>query len=140
MDELFLAGRIFFAALFVISAVGHLTKPMRPLYVAHAKSRGLPMAALGVTVSGLAIGAGGLMIAFGVFGDLGAILIAAFLLPAMLTIQTFWKEKPGMPRAEVQAHFMKDMSMFGAALIIFWIFNQEQDLPFTLTDSLIGRF
>jgi len=34
------------------------------------------------------------------------------------------------------AQFMKNISLSGACLIIFWLYSEGEDLPLSLTDSL----
>lgn len=138
MDELFLVGRILFSFIFIASGIAHFQH--RAMFASAAKSKGVPNAEVGVLVSGVVIITGGLLVALGVFADIGALLIAAFLVSTLLTIHTFWKVKNPRERMLSQVHFNKDLAMLGAALIVFWIFNQVQDPPFTLTDALINRF
>ncbi|MGI8726980.1 MAG: hypothetical protein ACR2K6_04795 [Solirubrobacterales bacterium] len=37
------------------------------------------------------------------------------------------------------AHFMKNFSLTGAAIVLFWLYNQSQDLPPSITEALFGR-
>ena len=37
------------------------------------------------------------------------------------------------------AMFFKNVALLGAAVIIFWLYNQGQDLDASLTDALFGR-
>ncbi len=69
-------------------------------------------------VTGLMILAGGVMIALGAWADVGALLIAAFVLPTAYFMHAFWKLDDPMMRMNQQAHFMKNMAMAGAALLI----------------------
>ena len=79
---------------------------------------------------------GGLSVLFGVFADAGALLLFAFLGPAAFLMHAFWKgEEPGMRQIEM-AQFMKNISLSGACLIIFWLYSEGEDLPLSLTDSL----
>jgi len=34
---------------------------------------------------------------------------------------------------------MKNLALAGAALIVFWLYNQAQDVDASLTDALFGR-
>jgi putative oxidoreductase len=92
-----------------------------------------------VPLSGLVILAGGLMVVLGIWADLGAILIAGFLIGITPIMHAYWKLDDPMEKATQQAMFFKNTALAGAALIIFYIYNQGQDLDASLTDALFGR-
>jgi len=103
MDVLVLIGRILYAALFLGAALGHLTKTR--MMAGYATSRGVP-AATGVTVgSGLLILVGGLSVLLGIWADLGALLLAVFLVAAALLMHGFWKETDAQARQMEMAQF-----------------------------------
>jgi hypothetical protein len=37
------------------------------------------------------------------------------------------------------SQFMKNVGLLGAAIIIFWLYNQAQDVDASITDALFGR-
>lgn len=133
MDGIALAGRILFSFIFVMSGMNHLTK--RGYMAEYAKSMGVPAAPLLVVVSGPVIIAGGLMIAAGIWGDLGALLIAAFLALTATLMHPFWRV-PAEQRQNEMLHFMKDVTMAGAAVAFAALFNTGIGL--TVTDPLFG--
>ena len=136
MDVVLLIGRILFVAIFVVGGIGHLTN--RKAMAEYARALGAPGGEFGVVVSGLVILVGGIMVAAGIWGDLGAILLFAFLVPTTLFMHRFWKiDDPQMQQMD-QVMFFKNVSLMGGALVLFWAFNQL-DLPLTVTDSLIGK-
>lgn len=136
MDAIFLLGRILFAVLFVSSGLfGHLGEGGRQGR-AYAKSMGAPAPDLLVPLSGFTIIAGGLMVALGLWGDLGALLILGFLVSITPIMHAFWKMPEGMDRQIQMVMFMKNLGLAGAALIVFWVFSELEDPPLTLTDSL----
>lgn len=136
MDVVLLVGRILFATIFVMSGIGHLAN--RKAMADYARSVGAPGGEAGVVVSGLMILAGGVMVAAGIWGDLGALLLVAFLIPTTALMHRFWKHTdPQMAQTE-QVMFLKNISLIGGALVLFWAFNQL-DLPLTVTSSLIER-
>src|SRR5687768_11976074 len=96
MDILVLIGRILFSALFIGSAVGHLTQTKA--MAGYASSKGVPQAFAATFVSGLIIAAGGLMVLLGVWADLGALLLFVFLIPTALLMHPFWKESDAQAR------------------------------------------
>jgi len=136
MDVVLLIGRILFAAIFIVGGIGHLAN--RKAMAGYAQSMGVPAAELGTVVSGLVILGGGIMVAAGIWGDLGAILLFAFLTPTTLLMHRFWKiDDPQMQQMD-QVMFFKNISLMGGALVLFWAFNQL-DLPLTVTNSLIEK-
>jgi uncharacterized membrane protein YphA (DoxX/SURF4 family) len=140
MDVVFLIGRILFALLFVSSAVQvHLFGEGRRQGTEYAKASGAPAPELLVPLSGLAILAGGLMVAFGIWADLGALLIVGFLIGITPVMHAFWKIEDPEMQAIQSAMFFKNVALLGAAVIIFWLFNQTVDPPLTITDALFDR-
>jgi putative oxidoreductase len=77
-----------------------------------------------VPASGVIALGGGLLVAFGPWADLGALLLAAFVFPVAVGMHAFWKLADPMQRANQQVHFMKNVSLGGAALALFALFQQ----------------
>ena len=66
------------------------------------------------------------------------LLIVAFIIPTAVIVHDYWTvEDPRMQQIE-RSQFMKNLSMAGGALIIFYLYNQGQDLPLSVTDALFG--
>jgi putative oxidoreductase len=140
MDLVLLIGRILFATLFVSSGLfGHLGAGGREGRD-YARSLGAPNPDLLVPLSGVTIIAGGLMVALGLWADLGALLIIGFLAGITPIMHAFWKIEDPQMRTMQMAMFMKNVSLAGAALIVFWLYNQAQEVDASLTDALFGRF
>jgi putative oxidoreductase len=139
MDVVFLLGRVLFALVFVSSGfMAHLGEGGKQGRE-YARALGAPSPDLLVPLSGIAIIAGGVMIALGIWADLGALLIVGFLVGITPIMHAFWKvDDPQMQQLQI-AMFFKNTALLGAALIIFWIYNQGQDLDLSLTDALFGR-
>jgi putative oxidoreductase len=139
MDVLFLIGRILFGLLFVSSAFGvHIGKAGKQ-GIEYARSLGAPNPDLLVPLSGWVIVAGGTMVALGLWADLGALLLLGFLAGITPIMHAYWKLDDPMEKATQQAMFFKNVALAGAALIIFYFYNQGQDLELSLTDALFGR-
>jgi putative oxidoreductase len=132
MDVVFLIGRILFAALFVGSAVAHLTQTQA--MAGYAESRGVPAARAATLGAGVLILVGGLMVLLGVWGDLGALFLVAFLVSTAVLMHAFWKETDDQTKQMEMVHFNKDVGLAGAALAFFFAFSGNPDL--TITDSL----
>ena len=139
MDVVFLIGRILFALLFVSSGfMAHLGAGGKQ-GVEYARSLGAPSPDLLVPLSGVTIIVGGLLVALGIWADLGALLIIGFLLGITPIMHAFWKLDDPQMKAIQSAMFFKNTALLGAALIIFYIYNQGQDLDLSITDALFGR-
>ena len=138
MDILLVIGRVLFAAIFIASGIAHFTKADD--MAAYANHKGAPGGKLGVQLSGVLALLGGLSIALGVWADLGALLLIAFLVPVSFYMHAFWKETDPMAAQAENASFMKNVALIGAAIIIFVVVNQAQALDAALTSPLFGRF
>jgi uncharacterized membrane protein YphA (DoxX/SURF4 family) len=125
VDWVILAGRILFFFLFAGSAVGHVTQ--RAMMGQYATQKGVPFASLLVPLTGVQIMAGALMVLLGIWADLGAALLVAFLLPTALMMHAFWKASEPMERQQEQIHFLKDVALAGAALMMLGFFQQFGD-------------
>jgi|ERR1700723_1973965 putative oxidoreductase len=119
-----LAGRILFAAIFILAAPRHFSQEG----IRHAAELGVPMAAALVPLSGLMALAGGLTVALGYHADAGAWLLVAFLIPVTLMMHAFWKQADPIAVHTQQAMFVKNFAMLGAALLI----TQLGSGPFSL--------
>ncbi len=136
MDVLVLIGRILFAVLFLNSAFGHLTKTKG--MAAYAAHKGVPAAYAATFVGGILLGLGGLSVLLGIWADLGALLLAVFLIPTAVLMHGFWKET-GDARMMEQVQFFKDLALGGAALALLGLFAiAGDDLGLTITGPLFG--
>jgi putative oxidoreductase len=140
MDVVFLVARVLFAIVFVISgATVHLLQ--RRQGIEYARSYGVPMPEIGVPLTGLMAVVGGVLVALGLWGDLGALLIAAFLLLITPLMHAFWRETEPMQQQMQMVNFMKNTALLGGALALFYTWNQLQgDAGLSLTDPLFGRW
>jgi putative oxidoreductase len=138
MDVVFLVGRILFALIFIISgATIHLLQGRQGIQ--YAKMYGVPMAEIGVPLTGVMAVVGGASVAVGLWGDLGALLIAAFLLLITPLMHAFWRETEPMQKQAQLTNFMKNTALLGGALVLFYAWNQLQsDAGLSVTDPLFG--
>jgi len=120
-----IAGRVLFALIFINSGIAHFTK--NEAMTGYAKYKKIPMARAAVYLSGLMILIGGVYILLGFYADLGALLIAAFLIPAAFLFHSFWKETDATAKQNESIAFFKDLSLAGAALIIFALLRGGAD-------------
>jgi uncharacterized membrane protein YphA (DoxX/SURF4 family) len=121
-----LVGRIGFAFLFVSSGLTvHLLQARQG--IEYARMNRVPAPELLVPFSGLMAVAGGVSIALGVWADLGALLLVAFLVPVAFGMHAFWKQQDPMQRLLERVHFTKDLTLAAAALSFFALFQQFGD-------------
>jgi putative oxidoreductase len=139
VDVVFLIGRILFGLLFIVSGLTvHLIG--RRQGVQYARMYNVPQPELGVPLTGVMALAGGLMVVLGLWGDLGALLIAAFLLLITPLMHAFWKEEDAQQKQLQMVNFNKNFALLGAALAIFYLWNQLQgDAGLSITDPLFDR-
>jgi len=136
MDVVLVIARILFAGIFITSGISHLTK--LDAMTGYAQYKKVPAAKLSVIVSGLMILVGGLYIAFGVYADLGALLIALFLIPTAFMMHAFWKETDATAKQNETIGFFKDLSLAGAALIIFALVGSGTDFGPSITGAFFN--
>jgi putative oxidoreductase len=123
MDVVLLIGRMLFASVFIVSgSTVHLLNWRDG--VAYARAKNVPAPELLVPVSGLMAVAGGLLVVLGLWADLGALVLAAFVFPVAVGMHAFWKVDEPMERLQEQVHFMKDVALGGGALALFALFQQ----------------
>ena len=134
MDLILVIGRILFGGFFLMSGINHFTK--LEAMTGYAKYKKLPAAKLGVLISGLMLVIGGISIILGYYADLGALLLAIFLVLAAVIFHNFWKETDATAKQNEMLGFMKDMALAGAALILFaLVMKHGADLDFGWTLS-----
>jgi len=120
MDAIFLVARILFVLIFLMSAVGHIVKAND--MAGYAKFKGAPGGKFGVIATGVTLGAGAIMVLLGVFGDIGALLIAATLIPISFFMHAYWKESDAQAKQGDQVMFNKNVGLIGGALAFFLLF------------------
>lgn len=136
MDAIFLAARILFVLIFLMSAVGHIVKAND--MAGYAKFKGAPGGKFGVIFSGITLGAGALMVLLGVWGDIGSLLIAATLVPISFFMHAYWKETDAQAKQGDQIMFNKNVGLIGGALAFFLLFAVTgANLGLTITEPLL---
>jgi uncharacterized membrane protein YphA (DoxX/SURF4 family) len=136
MDIVLVIARVLFALIFISSGISHLTK--LEAMTGYAQYKKVPAAKFSVLLSGLMILIGGLYIAFGVYADLGALLLALFLIPTAFLMHAFWKETDPTAKQNESIGFFKDLSLAGAALIIFALVSTGTDFGPSITGALFN--
>jgi putative oxidoreductase len=133
MRACFLMGRMLFGGFFAWSGINHFRELDQ--MSGYAAAKGVPKPDAAVRASGALIVAGGTSVLSGVQPRLGLAAIVAFLVPVSLQIHRFWEiDDPAASRQEM-THFMKNMALVGAALMLMRI---EEPWPARLSDLRIG--
>ena len=136
MDILLLVGRVLFALIFINSGIAHLTK-LNDM-TGYAQFKKVPAPKFAVIVTGLMLIIGGLYIVFGVYADLGALLLAIFLVPTALMMHNFWTIQDPQSKQGEMINFFKNLSLAGAALIIFVLVGSGVDFGPSVTDGFFN--
>jgi len=132
VDVIVLIARVLFVGVFLVSA-GHLTQI--GMMAGYAASKGVPMARPVVLVSGVQILLGALSVLLGVWADLGALLLVAFLVPTAVVMHGFWREAEPQAKMTEQVQFVKDLGLAGGALFVL-VAHLGDQLGLVLTSSL----
>lgn len=113
-----LAGRILFSSAFIMLGMGHImnSNMMSP----YAASMGIPAPTVAVIVSGAMIILGGLSVILGYKVKIGALLLILFLIPVTFIMHAFWSIEDPMQSQMQMVMFLKNLSMLGGALIIYY--------------------
>jgi putative oxidoreductase len=131
MNAILVIGRILFAILFIRSGIMHLTK--LEVMTGYAKYKKVPAAKFFVALTGVAIILGGLWVALGIYADLGALILAIFALAAAFQMHNFWEETSPEGKTTESVAFYKDLSLAGAALVLFVLIGRHTDIGWHLT-------
>ncbi|MEY3168762.1 MAG: hypothetical protein RL421_5 [Actinomycetota bacterium] len=136
MDILLVIGRVLFALIFINSGIAHLTKLQA--MTGYAQYKKVPAAKLSVIVTGLMLVVGGLYIALGVYADLGALLLAIFLVASAFMMHNFWTIEDAQAKQGETINFFKNLALAGAALIIFVMVGTGVDFGPSITEGLFN--
>ncbi len=136
MDILLVIGRVLFALIFINLGIAHLTK-LNDM-TGYAQFKKVPAPKLAVIVTGLMLIIGALYIVFGVYADLGALLLAIFLVPTAFMMHNFWTIQDPQAKQGEMINFFKNLSLAGAALIIFVLVGSGVEFGPSITDGFFN--
>jgi putative oxidoreductase len=136
MDIVLIVGRVLFSLLFISSGVAHLTKLQA--MTGYAQYKKVPAAKLSVIVTGLMLIIGGLYVALGIYADLGALLLAIFLLLSAFKMHDFWNVTDAQAKQSEMTSFMKNLALAGASLIIFVLVGSGVEFGPTITEGIFS--
>jgi uncharacterized membrane protein YphA (DoxX/SURF4 family) len=132
-----LVGRILFSVYFVFVGAGfHVSKSK--MAEEYARAMRFPLPGIAGWPTGLWMSAGGLSIAIGIWPDIGALMIAAFAIPAAVWFHRFWKVEDSTQRQFQQGYLGRNIIIVGACLVMFVFFATAGDsLRYTITGPAI---
>ena len=130
-----LVGRVLFAVFFANAAYGHLKN--HKMMVGFAEQSGVPVPVVAGWPAGMWLAAGAISVALGIWADLGALMIAVFVVPAAVLLHAFWKVEDPTQRQTQQQSFLRNIAFLGASLAMFAVFASiDHSLRFAVTGSL----
>lgn len=118
----FLAGRLLFALVVGYLALGNLRDIEGS--IAYAESKGAPLAAVTVPVGSGLLLLGALSILLGVYPAVGTVAVVGFLAPVTPLMHDFWNAD-GQAAENERVHFLKNVGLLGAALVMLALASQE---------------
>ncbi len=119
MEILFLVGRVLFGGYFLMNGANHFLK--NAMLAGYATSKGVPFARVAVYGTGLMLLGGGLGIFLGLYVQWAVLLLVVFLVVVSFKIHNFWVvADPNMKMMDM-THFLKNMALAGAALMLLAI-------------------
>ncbi|CAB4590722.1 unannotated protein [freshwater metagenome] len=136
MNAVLAIGRILFALIFVSSGINHFVK--LEAMTGYAKYKKVPAAKFSVLLSGVMLLLGGIYVALGIYADLGALLLAIFLIPTAFLMHAFWKETDPTAKMNENIAFFKDLALAGAALILFAMIGSGADFGWHITSAFFN--
>lgn len=136
MNAVLAIGRILFALIFLSSGINHFVK--LEAMTGYAKYKKVPAAKFSVLLSGVMLLLGGIYVALGIYADLGALLLAIFLIPTAFLMHAFWKETDPTAKMNESIAFFKDLALAGAALILFAMIGSGADFGWHITSAFFN--
>ena len=123
---LLLAGRIVLVIFFgAVAGPAHMTRGK--MMKGYAQSVGFPAPLLAGWPAGLWLIAAAVSIGVGIWPDIGALMLAAFVIPAGLYFHNFWAvEDPAQKQTQNQL-FFRNLTFLGASLALFALFVAAGD-------------
>lgn len=132
-----LAGRILIAVFFGIFAgiMGHMrsTKGMEQ----YAQAMRFPAPAIAGWPTGIWLVLAAISVGFGIWGDLGSLMIIAFLAVAAAYFHRFWEVEDQAQQMVQNQLFFRNVIGVAGLLVLFAVFAGTK-VPFTLTDGLFS--
>jgi putative oxidoreductase len=132
-----LAGRILVAAFFGFVAGFSAHIKMTKMMEGYAQQMRFPLVPIAGWPTGVWLVVGSLSLGLGVWPDVGALMIIAFLAPAAAYFHRFWEVEDPMQKMMQQGFFWRNVIGIGACLVFFGTFVAlGPELRFAITEPL----
>ncbi|MEA2550886.1 MAG: putative oxidoreductase [Actinomycetota bacterium] len=133
-----LIGRLLFAYFFgVVAGIGHFKKDQQMR--GYAVQAGFPVPAVAGWVAGVWLIVGAASVGLGIWPDLGALMIGAFVIPATLCFHRFWSLGDEALKTSQRQAFDRNILILGASLVFFGTFvTLGSELRFAITAPLFN--
>ena len=109
-------GRTLFVIYFILMGSSHLFN--FPEHAALLKRKGVPLPAAATILTIVMMIGGGVLVLFNWHKWIGAAMLFGIIFPAPFFLHHFWNETESYSRLSEFAHFIKDISLAGAALLL----------------------
>jgi putative oxidoreductase len=121
-----LIGRIIVGIFYLYNGINHFVKFAD--MAEYAKYKGVPLAGVGVAVSGLLLITAAFTILLGIFPEIGIAAVVVFFIPVTFMMHNFWAVPQEHQMAEM-VNFTKNIALMGSALMFLGI---KKPWPFSL--------
>ena len=112
-----LIGRVLFAYFFgAVAGLGHFKRDQ--MMRNHAQQSGFPVPAVAGWVAGLWLMFGAVSVALGIWPDLGALMIGAFVIPAALFFHRFWTLEDEMQKMSQTQLFYRKLIILSVGRVL----------------------
>jgi len=109
-------GRTLFVLYFILMGSSHLFNFRE--HAALLGRKGVPLPAAATLLTVVMMVGGGVLVLFNWHKAIGAALLFGIIFPAPFFLHHFWNETESYSRLSEFAHFIKDTSLAGAALLL----------------------
>jgi putative oxidoreductase len=111
-----MVGRVLFSTYFLAMGMSHLVHFRE--HSAFIGGKGVPLARSATMLTIVMMVSGGVLVLFNWHTSIGGALLFGIIFPAPFFLHHFWNETDSYLRLSEFAHFIKDLALAGAALLL----------------------
>jgi len=111
-----MVGRVLFSTYFLAMGMSHLIHFRE--HAAFIGGKGVPLARSATMLTIVMMVSGGVLVLFNWHTSIGGALLFGIIFPAPFFLHHFWNETDSYSRLSEFAHFIKDLALAGAALLL----------------------
>ena len=111
-----MVGRVLFSTYFLAMGMSHLVHFRE--HAAFIGGKGVPLARSATILTIVMMVSGGVLVLFNWHTSIGGALLFGIIFPAPFFLHHFWNETDSYSRLSEFAHFIKDLALAGAALLL----------------------